>query len=199
MSVEIVCNYTNLIKVNKINENPKNRNKHTNNQIERLSKLIEYHGFRVPIIVSNLTGYIVSGHGRFKAAKKLKMKEVPVDYQDFNNLDEEYAFLISDNAISEWSSLDLSGINLDLQDLGPDLDLDLLGLENFKLDAFEKANKVNKGDENDEWVDMPEFKESEKDIKLTLIFSTELERELFVKDKKIEITKKMNGQWVSRA
>jgi hypothetical protein len=113
---------------------PKNPNRHSAEQIDRLAQLIQYQGWRLPILVSKQSGYIVSGHGRWAAAKKLKLKEVPVIYQDFMDSDQEYAFLVSDNAIASWSALDLSQINVGLQDLGPDFDLNFLGIKDFKLD-----------------------------------------------------------------
>lgn len=118
----------------KLKKHPKNRNKHPKEQIERLTKLLNYQGWRLPIIVSNRSGFIVAGHGRLQAAKKLKMNQVPVCYQDFEDEDQEYAFLISDNAISEWAQLDLSGINDDLKELdGLKFDIDLLGIQDFDL------------------------------------------------------------------
>lgn len=66
------------------------------------------------------------------------MTVLPVIYQDFDGEESEYAHMVADNAIASWSELDLSGINSDLSDLGPDLDLDLLGIEHFTLDMAER-------------------------------------------------------------
>lgn len=134
----INCEYEKLVPVKELKPHPKNRNDHPDDQIARLARVIEYQGFRHPIIVSNLSGFIVAGHGRLAAAKKLKIKEVPVDYQDFGSEEQEYAFLVSDNAVALWAELDLSGINADLGDLGPDFDIDLLGIKNFTLDVADK-------------------------------------------------------------
>lgn len=103
-------------------------------------KLIEYQGFRQPIIVSNRSGLVVAGHGRLEAAKKLGLAEVPVAFQDFEDDEQEYAFGISDNAIASWAELDLSGINMDLPDFGPDLNLDNLGIKDFVLEPFDKGD-----------------------------------------------------------
>jgi hypothetical protein len=128
-----------LVPVDQLKPNPKNRNKHPESQIKRLAAIINYQGFRQPIIVSNNSGYVVVGHGRLEAARMLGIEEVPVSYQTFKSEDEEYAFAVSDNAIAEWSELDLSGINSDLGDFDPSFDLDMLGIMDFRLDPSERT------------------------------------------------------------
>ena len=139
------CVYKKMVPVEDLKPNPKNPNVHSDAQINRLCEIIKYQGFRNPIIVSNFTGFVVCGHGRIKAAKKLGIKEVPVDFQEFDNQDQEYAHMIADNAIAEWSDLDLARINFDLKDLGPDLNIDMLGLKDFEIEFMdvvkEKKNK----------------------------------------------------------
>lgn len=142
--MSVACSYKELVSVENLAPHPKNPNTHPKDQIDRLAKLITYYGFRHPIIVSKLSGYIVAGHGRLEAAKHLGLKEVPVDYQDFANDAEEYGFLVSDNAISGWSELELARINVDLTDLGPDFDIDLLGIKDFEIEAADKFH----GDED---------------------------------------------------
>lgn len=135
-----------LVDTSKIKPWPKNRNKHSEAQIERLIKLIEYQGFRNPLVVSNQNGFLIAGHGRLLAAKKMGIKKVPVVYQDFDNDDQAYAYMVSDNAIQSWSELDLSGINNDMADLGPDFDIDLLGIRGFSLDVnFEPGSEDEQG------------------------------------------------------
>lgn len=146
-----------LTKITKLNPNPKNRNKHSKEQVERLAKLIDHYGWRLPIIVSNQSGLIVSGHGRLLAAKKLKLKEVPVSYQNFRKEDEERAFGISDNAIASWAELDMEGINLDLAELGP-MDIDLLGIKNFEIEPADKY-----ADKDADAI--PDTKENESGVK----------------------------------
>lgn len=135
--MKIHCLYDKLINPKDLKDHPKNRNKHGQDQIERLADLYKHHGVRHPIIVSNRTGLIVAGHGRKLAALRAGIKEFPVVYQDFDNDNQEYAFIQSDNAIALWADLDMSGINLDIADLGPDFNIDSLGIKNFVLDPSE--------------------------------------------------------------
>lgn len=142
--MNIQCKYDSLVPVSGLTPHPKNRNTHPDEQIERLSKLIEFQGLRAPIIVSKLSKYIVKGHGTLLAMKKLGWTEVPVVFQDFTDEEQEYSFLQSDNSIASWARLDLSGVNADLADLGPDFDLDMLGIKNFKMDLSENKEEPKK-------------------------------------------------------
>jgi len=138
-----------LVSIGELNPNPKNRNKHSKGQVSRLAKLIAHYGWRLPIIVSNRSGLIVSGHGRLLAAKKLKLTQVPACFQDFKDEDEERAFGISDNAIAAWAELDMEGINLDLVELGP-MDIELLGIDGFEVDPADKYTDKDGSDKTDQ-------------------------------------------------
>lgn len=132
---KVQINEIEMVKIGDLKEHPKNRNRHPEDQIERLAKIIEYQGWRYPIKVSKKTGFVTSGHGRLLAAKLRGWDEVPVSYQEYDSEEQEYADVQSDNAISLWSELDRSLINLDLEHLGPDFDIDLLGIQNFTLEV----------------------------------------------------------------
>lgn len=146
--MNIHCKYDKLIDPKTLSDHPKNHNKHGSDQIERLSELYKYHGIRHPIIVSNLSGCIVAGHGRKLAAIRGGIKAFPVVYQDFSSNEAEYAFIQSDNAIAEWSELDLSAINMDIADLGPDFDLNMLAIKDFTLDFSDKELPELNGEDN---------------------------------------------------
>lgn len=137
------CRFDEMVPVGSLFPHPKNRNKHPEAQIERLAKMIEYQGIRAPIVVSRLSGKIVKGHGTLEAIRKAGGLVAPVVYQDFDDSDQEYAFVQGDNAVAEWAELDLSEINLDLGDLDPSFDIDMLGFKNFKVDVSNKTENVN--------------------------------------------------------
>lgn len=138
MAIKIHCKHDELLSPKKLKNHPKNRNKHGQDQIDRLAELYKYHGIRHPIIVSNLSGCIVAGHGRKLAAIRAGIDEMPVVYQDFESSEAEYAFIQADNAIALWADLDLAGINADIGDLGPDFDINMLGIQDFTIDVAEK-------------------------------------------------------------
>lgn len=128
--------------------NPKNRNKHSPEQIDRLAEIIRYQGFREPGTISKRSGFLAAGEGRYLAAKKLGLATMPCTFQDFDNEEQEYAYGVSVNAIAGWAELDLSGINIDVGDLGPDFNIDLLGLKNFEIEQTDKPINEKELDEN---------------------------------------------------
>jgi len=135
--MNIHCKYDSLVKVNSLKPHPKNRNKHPDEQIERLAKILKYQGVRAPIVVSRRSGKIVKGHGTLQAIKKNGWQEAPIVIQDFEDDDQEWLFLQSDNAIANWAELDLKGINADLSELGP-FDIDLIGIKDFEVEPLDK-------------------------------------------------------------
>jgi hypothetical protein len=136
--MKILCKFDKIVKLEDLKENPKNPNIHSTEQIDRLCKLFEYYGIRHPIIVSNQSGLMVVGHGRKQAAEKLGWSEFPVVYQDFESEDQEYGFIVADNAIADWSKLDMSMINFELPNLdGMTFNIELLGLKDFKVETAE--------------------------------------------------------------
>lgn len=141
MNIKTHCKFDELVNPKELKDHPKNRNKHGQDQIDRLSEMYEYHGIRHPIIVSQRSGFIVAGHGRKLAALRCGVKEFPVVYQMFDSDDSEYAFLVADNTIALWSDIDMPGINDDLKDLDPSFDLDMLGIKDFKVDRAEKPQQ----------------------------------------------------------
>lgn len=132
------------VEISKLKPNPKNPNQHSQEQVKRLAKLIKYQGWRHPIIVDK-DFMIWAGHGRLLAAKELKLEKVPIHIQEFESYEQAYAFLVGDNAIASWAELDLAAINIEIPNLGPDFDIEQLGIKDFVL---EPADKYGEGDED---------------------------------------------------
>jgi len=129
--VQYHCKYDELRDPDLLTPHPRNANKHPDRQIELLAKIIDHTGFRHPVVVSKTSGYIVAGHGRVQAAKRLRI-EVPVQEQHFANEAEEFEFLIADNKISELAEHDDNVMIEGIKELEIE-DFELLGLEDFDL------------------------------------------------------------------
>lgn len=138
----IHCAYDELVEIEKLKARPKNPNKHSSDQIQRLAKILQYQGIRRPVRASNQTGFITAGHGLVESLRFLKEKLVPVNYQNYEDEDQEYADIIADNSIASWAELDLSAINLEVPNLGPDFDIDLLGIKDFEIEPADKPKHI---------------------------------------------------------
>lgn len=144
--MKIKCANKEILYINhpKIIPNPDNPNDHPAHQINQLSKILDYQGQRKPIVISNQSGFIVTGHGTLLAAKQLGAQEIAVDFQDFDSPAQEYAHVIADNAVALQSELDRSMINEKIPDFGPELDVEtMLGFQHFTIEPFDNMLENN--------------------------------------------------------
>jgi hypothetical protein len=108
----IHCKYDELVFPENLKPYPNNPNKHDKDQIAQAAKVIAYQGWRTPVVVSKLSGYITTGHGRMMVAKHIGCK-IPVVYQDYENAEQEWLHVVSDNAIANQATLDMEMITDD--------------------------------------------------------------------------------------
>lgn len=108
-AIPVFCSFDKIVPLDEMKPNPKNPNKHPQEQIDLLVKIIQAQGWRQPVKVSTRSGLIVSGHGRFEAAKLIGCP-VPVDFQEYPGEDEELADLLADNRIAELADLDKAAL-----------------------------------------------------------------------------------------
>lgn len=141
------CLFDELVPISKLKNHPKNPNRHSQEQLVRLAKILEYQGFRKPIVVSRRSGCITTGHGTLGAALINEWTHVPIVYQSYDSDDQEYAHIVSDNSIAAWAELDLGDVNERLKDLdGAEFNLDLLGLKDFDVTPnFEPGTEDEQG------------------------------------------------------
>lgn len=147
------CSHTGLVDISTLKPNPKNPNKHPAKQIQLLSKIIQYQGQRSPIVVSKKSGFIVKGHARLEAIKALGWTKVAVDFQDYDDSAQEFADLVADNKIAELADHDDAFMIQTIQDDFPNIDLELLGLDDFELPQSPDEAKEEIEDDVPEQVD----------------------------------------------
>ena len=146
--VPVFCAHDKIVKARDLKENPKNPNTHPDDQIRALAAIIKATGWRQPITVSNLSGLIVKGHGRLMAAKYGKLKEVPVDYQNYDNEAEELADLTADNRIAELAEIDSAKLAEALEAVeAGDIPFEMSG---YELQFYQELNAALEGDNNSE-------------------------------------------------
>lgn len=92
--------------------------------VDAVAASIREFGWQQPIVVDK-DGVIIAGHTRYKAAKKLKLKEVPVVVAENLTDDQVKAYRLADNKtgeLAEWDmqllSDELAGIRMDMSSFG---------------------------------------------------------------------------------
>lgn len=149
-TVEVFCAHDKIVDIDELVGNPRNPNKHPAEQITALAKIIKRQGWRHPIVVSNRSGFVVKGHGRLLAAKELGVSKVPVDFQDYESEASEYADLMADNKIQEFSELDLklsADILRDIKDSG-DIELEMSAFTEEALNELLAKNQEGEAKED---------------------------------------------------
>ena len=123
--------------------------------IQKVAMSLKEYGFRQPIVVDK-DRVIVAGHTRFRASKKLGLKQVPISIID--NLTEEQinAYRIADNRTAEESEWDNELLKMEIKELeAKDFKLDLLGFNDEQLNDILFEEKQGLTDE-DEVPEAPE-------------------------------------------
>lgn len=108
-------------------KNPRKNNK----AVDAVAESIKEFGFQNPIIVDK-NNVIIAGHTRYKAAKKLNIKDVPVIVAENLNEEQANAYRLIDNKTNELAEWDdtllfeelLNIENIDMSLFGFDLDIE---------------------------------------------------------------------------
>lgn len=133
--------------------NPRNARTHTDKQISQIAASIERFTFLVPIVVDD-TNMILAGHGRWYAAKKLNLAEVPTIRARFLTDTDRRAFVLAENRISDLSGWDDKLLAEELSILWEDgCDLEITGFSTADLDF---SLPEEKGSEPEEAVELPD-------------------------------------------
>lgn len=125
----------------------KNNPRRNDDSVDAVAESIREFGFKVPIIIDR-NNIVVCGHTRLKAAKKLKMKEVPCIRA--NDLTDEQicAFRLADNKVSESSIWDFDKLDDELGNIF-DLDMSRFGFALLKNGSGEPDSKGEENAEDD--------------------------------------------------
>ena len=103
--------------------------------VDYVANSIKQFWFKVPLVIDK-DGVIVTGHTRYKASKKLGLKEVPCIIADDLTPEQIRAFRIADNKVTEKSSWDLDLLKEEFDDL-LDFDMTDFGFGEFEVTMLE--------------------------------------------------------------
>lgn len=116
------------LKLSQLKPYDKNARKHEEYDISAIMASIETFGFRDPIGVWSEDNIIVEGHGRYEAAKRLKMKTVPCIRLDDMTDEERRAYALAHNKTAELSSWEQEMLSDELDNIF-DIDMEKFGFE----------------------------------------------------------------------
>lgn len=96
--------------------NPRNSRRHSDEQVAQIAALIEKYGFTRALLIDE-GDMIIAGEGRWRAAKLLKLAEVPIMRAVGWSDEEKRAYMIADNKVGENSEWDEDTLRSELEAL----------------------------------------------------------------------------------
>ena len=105
-----------LKKIKQYENNPRKNDE----AVGPVAESIKEFGFKCPIILDK-DNVIVAGHTRYKAAKRLKLKEVPCIIADDLTEEQIKAFRLADNKVGEIAEWDFDLLNMELESISFDM------------------------------------------------------------------------------
>ena len=105
--------------------------------VEKVMKSIQAYGFKVTCVLDK-NYLLITGHTRWEAAKRLKMKRIPCIIASDLNKAKADAFRIADNKVAEYSTWDMTKLKEELSKIQlEDIDFDDMGFDNdFSIEKF---------------------------------------------------------------
>ena len=182
------------VKLKQIKPNPNNPRYIRDDKFEKLKKSIsdfpEMLTLKPLVVDENMV--VLGGNMRLKALTELGIEEVEIIKASDLTEEQKAEFIIKDNVgFGEW----------DWDMLANEWDSGLLddwGMDVWQLDKNSDLDMVNTGDENDEWVGMPDFETKDDSLKIIISFDNSYDREQFAEEHKIEFIKKQENAWMAR-
>lgn len=135
--IPVHCKFDKLVEAAALIANPKNYRQHPASQVARLKALVEANGWRRAIVVSSLSGLIITGHGAMTAGVAMD-DTVPVEYQHFSSPEEEARHLIADNKASEGAQNDDAALSALLKEIS-ELTPAVVGMDSKEFDRLLKS------------------------------------------------------------
>lgn len=121
--------------------------------VDKVASSIKNFGFKVPILIDK-NNEIIAGHTRLKAAKKLRLSEVPCIQADDLTPAQVKALRIADNKVSEQSEWDLDILKSEFLEL-KELDFELTDT-GFDIDEIDELFPTDYKDKEEMEDEVPE-------------------------------------------
>ena len=192
--IEIV--YVSVEKIKPYANNPRINKK----AVEKVMKSIQAYGFKVPCVLDK-NYLLITGHTRWEAAKRLKMKRIPCIIASDLNKAKADAFRIADNKVAEYSTWDMTKLKEELSKIQlEDIEFDDMGFDNdFSIErlGLVEMSEGSDGDEDGTEIEkystktnIPQYEIQGLNIKLS---------DCIDKQKYVELLKEIDNSTVSDA
>lgn len=124
-------------KITDLKEYSGNAKIHTDEQIEQIMKSIQNVGFLDPIGIDE-DGMIIEGHGRYYAAQKLNMEEVPCIELIGLTETQKKAYILAHNKLTMNTGYDFDKLSNELKSLKEDSfeEFHMLGFEDHEVEEL---------------------------------------------------------------
>jgi len=130
--------------------NPRNARTHSARQIRQIADSIRAFGFTNAILI-DAENVIIAGAGRFAAAKKLGLTEVPTIRIDWLTPEQLRAYILADNKLAENAGWDREILQIEFQallEVSPSiLDITVTGFEVAEIDSILQGTHEDPADE----------------------------------------------------
>lgn len=190
------------IPLSSISQAENNPRTHTEAQIEQIVGSVLEYGWTNPVLVDE-GSTLIAGHGRFEAATRLGLTEVPAIRLSGLSPEQKRAYLIADNKLALNSGWDTKMLAAHLSDLGEaGYDVNLIGFSDVELgQLFSQAQgEITESAfarSEDEWKGMPEFQQDDKLAwrSLKINFAKQEDLDEFVRRLEIKVTDRTAFLW----
>ena len=154
------------IKISELTEYKNNAKIHTKKQIRQIANSIEEFGFNDPIEIDE-DNMILSGHGRYEAAKLLGLDEVPFVRLSHLTDEEKRGYILATNSTNlatgfdnEILNLEMQDINLDMSNFGLEFEPIEIGLDNTDNEIIDEEEKEHHRDTTIEQYNLFDYDET---------------------------------------
>lgn len=118
----------------------KNNPRDNSKAIDAVAASIKEFGFKVPIVLDK-DGVIVTGHTRYEASKKLRLKKVPCIIADDLTDEQVKAFRLADNKTAELAEWDPELLEIELDEI-EELDMSDFGFNVTDISDEDNQQKM---------------------------------------------------------
>jgi len=194
---------TEVVDASSLKPHPRNYRTHPEDQLRHIGESLKKNGFYRNVVVAK-DGTILAGHGVVAAAKLIGIEKIPVYRLNLDPLDPlALKVLTGDNELVRFAESDDRLLSELLKEIKA-IDVDGLlgtGYDDQMLASLvmvtRPAHEIQSLDEAAEWLGMPAYEAGNNGFQLVVTFRTEAERDRFIEEKEMTVTKRLGRVWSS--